>query len=131
MRARGASAQRAWDPSPPIRSCAGSARAPTARSSPARATRSRPQPVEGYIAACEALGACDLGPELIRLDLPVLCLGGAEDVSTTPDAMRTLAAAIPGAGCEIVPGAGHLPPAEAPAAVAAHVERFARHACAP
>ncbi|MFO6464283.1 alpha/beta fold hydrolase [Jannaschia sp. KMU-145] len=84
------------------------------------------QPVAGYLAACRAIGACNLSADLARLKLPVLCLGGAEDVSTPPDTMRALAAGLPRATCEIVAGAGHLPPVETPDAVAALVAAFVR-----
>ena len=84
------------------------------------------QPVEGYLAACEAIAACDLTAETSRLAVPVLCLGGSEDISTPPETIRALAAAIPGASCEIVGGAGHLPPVEAPAVLADTIARFVR-----
>lgn len=84
------------------------------------------QPVDGYVAACAAIAACDLGPELPRLRTPCLCLGGAADRSTTPDMLRALTDALPDATCAILPGAGHLPPVETPDAVAARIETFAR-----
>ena len=84
------------------------------------------QPVDGYLAACAAIGGCDLTAELPRLDLPVQCLGGEEDVSTTAEGMRALAAALPDAACAILNGVGHLPPVEAPDAVARIVEAFVR-----
>jgi len=46
--------------------------------------------------------------------LPVLVIGGAEDVITPPDGMRALAAAIPDAKLAIVPG-GHMAALEHPA----------------
>lgn len=82
------------------------------------------QPVDGYLAACAAIGATDLSDRLYELDLPVLCLGGAEDVSTPPDTIRRLAAALPRAEVEIIDGAGHLPPLERPEAMARVIMAF-------
>ncbi|MEM7709393.1 MAG: alpha/beta fold hydrolase [Pseudomonadota bacterium] len=82
------------------------------------------QPVDGYLAACRAIGACDLTDALPRLDLPVLCLGGSEDVSTPPNALHRLATDLPDATCTIVDGVGHMPSVEDPDAVAAHLIRF-------
>lgn len=82
------------------------------------------QDVEGYAAACRAIADTDLSDDLSGLDLPCLCLGGSADVSTTPETIRALAAALPRARARIVDGAGHLPPVEAPDAVADAIRRF-------
>jgi len=42
---------------------------------------------------------------------------GVEDAMTPVDLARGMASAIPGARLEVIPGAGHLPPLEAPAEV--------------
>jgi pimeloyl-ACP methyl ester carboxylesterase len=65
----------------------------------------------------------DARPELPGLDLPVLCLVGADDRITPPDGMRAMAAAIPHATFEIVPG-GHAAPLEHPAEANAAIARF-------
>jgi 3-oxoadipate enol-lactonase len=44
---------------------------------------------------------------LTRLDFPVLCMAGAEDVLHPPDAVEVLASLIPGARFVRVPDAGH------------------------
>lgn len=90
------------------------------------------QPVAGYAAACTAIGAGDLTERLPELDLPALCLAGALDASTSPDAMRTMAQDLPRGEMAIVAGAGHMAPFEAPEKVADLLARFvrARHSTA-
>ncbi|MGV9273533.1 bifunctional 3-oxoadipate enol-lactonase/4-carboxymuconolactone decarboxylase PcaDC [Streptomyces griseosporeus] len=70
-----------------------------------------------YIAACEALAAFDVRPELGRVGVPTLVLVGSEDQVTGPAEARTLVAGIPDARLAVVPGASHLVPVEQPAAV--------------
>jgi 3-oxoadipate enol-lactonase/4-carboxymuconolactone decarboxylase len=70
-----------------------------------------------YIAACEALAAFDVRPELGRVGAPTLVLVGSEDQVTGPAEARTLVAGIPDARLAVVPGASHLVPVEQPAAV--------------
>ncbi|MFJ5772938.1 alpha/beta fold hydrolase [Streptomyces sp. NPDC093094] len=70
-----------------------------------------------YIAACEALAAFDVRPELTRVGVPTLVLVGSEDQVTGPAEARTLVAGIPDARLAVVPGASHLVPVEQPAAV--------------
>ena len=55
---------------------------------------------------------------LPTIKVPTLVLCGAEDQLIPVAAHQAMAAAIPGAHLQIVPGAGHLPPMEAPAVVA-------------
>ncbi|GAA3851594.1 alpha/beta fold hydrolase [Streptomyces coacervatus] len=70
-----------------------------------------------YIAACEALAAFDVRPELGRVGVPTLVLVGSEDKVTGPAEARTLVAGIPDARLAVVPGASHLVPVEQPVAV--------------
>lgn len=63
--------------------------------------------------------------ELPRLDLPVHCMAGELDPKFRRLAERT-AAALPRGTVEIVPGAGHNLPLEAPGAVAAAISRSLR-----
>ncbi|WP_433544986.1 alpha/beta fold hydrolase [Streptomyces sp. CA-294286] len=70
-----------------------------------------------YIAACEALAAFDVRPELGRIAAETLVVVGAEDQVTGPADARTLVAGIPDARLALVPGASHLAPVEQPAAV--------------
>jgi 3-oxoadipate enol-lactonase len=75
-------------------------------------------PVAGYLGCCAAIAHTDLRESTAGLRLPVLAIGGAEDGSTPPDLVRETAESIPGARFELIRGAGHIPPAEAPEALA-------------
>ena len=74
---------------------------------------------DGYIAACGALAGADQTTATSALRLPTLVIAGAEDGSTPPDLVRATARLIPGAEFQIIPGTGHLPCVEDPAAYAA------------
>ncbi|MFC7693206.1 alpha/beta fold hydrolase [Paeniroseomonas aquatica] len=65
------------------------------------------------------LGRPDSGPDLPGLRLPTLVAVGEADALTPPALAAEIAAAIPGARLHRIPGCGHLPPLEAPAAVTA------------
>ena len=52
---------------------------------------------EGYAACAEALARWDARAQLDKISAPTLVIGGADDPSTTPAALRDLASAIPGA----------------------------------
>lgn len=69
----------------------------------------------GYAGCCAVLRDTDLRADLHRVIHPTLVIGGGVDVSTTPDAMRALAAAISGASVLILDGASHLSNLESPA----------------
>ena len=80
--------------------------------------------VPGYIAACRALGAADQTAATATLRLPTLVIAGDQDGASPPDLVRATADLIPGAAFHVIPGAGHLPPVETPAAWAALVAPF-------
>ncbi|GGC40749.1 hydrolase [Siccirubricoccus deserti] len=61
----------------------------------------------------------DSRPDLPGIRLPTLVAVGEADALTPPDLAEEIAAAIPDARLEVIPGCGHLPPLEAPAAVTA------------
>jgi 3-oxoadipate enol-lactonase len=62
----------------------------------------------GYVACCRAIEIWDHRERLGAVTAPTLVLGGAEDRSTPVEPhSRTIAAGIPGARLEVVPGA-HL-----------------------
>jgi 3-oxoadipate enol-lactonase len=82
------------------------------------------QPVEGYAGTCAAIRDADFTEVARRLAVPVLCVVGAEDGSTPPELVRSLAELVPGAGYELIPGAAHIPCVEAPDAFLAHLRRF-------
>ena len=56
----------------------------------------------------------DRAGELGAIRCPTLVVCGEADQVTPPAEMRRMADAIPGAAFAILPGAGHLPPVEAP-----------------
>lgn len=73
--------------------------------------------LDGYDATCRALGDFDARQALAGLDMPVAILVGEEDYAT-PEAMaRQLHQGIVGSTLEILRGARHLTPLEAPLAV--------------
>ncbi|MHB8765579.1 MAG: alpha/beta fold hydrolase [Deferrisomatales bacterium] len=84
----------------------------------------------------------DLGPEAFGADVqailkrgsyedvlplvrvPALFVAGEHDALTPVDAARAMAREVPGARVEVIPGAGHLPPLEAPEPVARLLASF-------
>ena len=75
-------------------------------------------PATGYAATCAAIRDSDLTETTRALRLPALCIAGTEDRATPPELVRALAALIPGALFEMLGECAHLPPVEAPEAVA-------------
>ncbi|MCB8838959.1 3-oxoadipate enol-lactonase [Aurantimonas sp. VKM B-3413] len=82
-------------------------------------------PVAGYVGSCAALRDADYTEAAKALALPVLCIVGDQDGSTPPDLVRATSQLIPGAGFEIVAGAGHLPCIEQAEKTGALVHDFA------
>jgi 3-oxoadipate enol-lactonase len=82
------------------------------------------QDVEGYIASCTALREADFTAAAGRIKIPAICVVGDQDGSTPAALVQIFATLIPGARCEIIAGAGHLPCIEQPAAFAALVRTF-------
>lgn len=68
----------------------------------------RATPVAGYIGCCHAIAGLDFTDRLTAITTPTLVLVGDQDAGTPPAMARTLAAGIPGARLEIIPGAAHL-----------------------
>lgn len=83
-------------------------------------------PVEGYLAACEALRDADLSEELGAITAKTLVLFGAKDLATPPELGRALAETLADARFEQIEASGHLPPVEQPEAVADVMIRFFR-----
>ena len=85
-------------------------------------------PVAGLVGALSAMrdraGSESLLPTLAGI--PTLVMVGAADILTPPEQARAMAEAIPGAQLAIVPGAGHLPPVEQPAATTENLREFLR-----
>ena len=62
--------------------------------------------------------------QLGKIRAPTLVLVGEKDQPTPPFRARRIAAGIPGAQLDIIPGAGHLCTIEDPDAVNAALDRF-------
>ncbi|MFT3663785.1 alpha/beta fold hydrolase [Piscinibacter sp.] len=63
------------------------------------------------------MGAADQRGALPAITCPTLVVCGEGDAVTPPECSREMAAAIPGARLEWLPGCGHMPTMEKPAAV--------------
>jgi pimeloyl-ACP methyl ester carboxylesterase len=76
-------------------------------------------------AALHGLAArADSRETLPTIGVPALVLVGAEDVLTPPSESTTMAAAIPRARLDVIPGAGHIANLESPAATNAALRAF-------
>jgi pimeloyl-ACP methyl ester carboxylesterase len=83
--------------------------------------------VDGMVGSLTAMASRpDSTPILPTIACPTLVLVGTEDNITPPPMAREMHAAIPGAELAEIPGAGHLAPLEAPAAVNATIAAFLR-----
>jgi 3-oxoadipate enol-lactonase len=69
---------------------------------------------EVFQAACAALAALDLRPELAKVKVPVLVLVGEHDEATPPPMSHELAALLPNARLQIIPGCAHVPQLQSP-----------------
>src|SRR4051812_45409821 len=67
-----------------------------------------------FCAACAALAELDLRPQLGRVKMPVLVLVGEHDEATPPPMSVELAAGLPNAHLEIIPGCAHVPQLQSP-----------------
>jgi pimeloyl-ACP methyl ester carboxylesterase len=85
-------------------------------------------PVSGIVGALGALrDRPDSTDDLPGLaGMPVLVVVGEEDEVTPPAQARAMAEAIPGARVVVIPGAGHVPPLERPAATTQALVDFLR-----
>jgi 3-oxoadipate enol-lactonase len=68
----------------------------------------RATPTAGYIGCCHAIAGLDFLDRVKALRVPTLVLVGDQDAGTPPAMARDLAAAIPAARLEVIPGAAHL-----------------------
>lgn len=81
--------------------------------------------LEGVAGASEAMmNRPDSSPDLPGIDVPTLVVVGEEDALTPVKDSRAMAAAIPGARLEVIPGAGHLSNLERPEAFSLLVREF-------
>jgi len=69
---------------------------------------------EVFRAACDALAGLDFRPELGKVRVPVLVLVGEHDEATPPPMSQELAAGLPRARLEIIPGCAHVPQLQSP-----------------
>ena len=81
-------------------------------------------PVSGFRAAVRCLPTHDVRSRLGHVTAPTLVIVGELDRETPVEYARTLATGIPNADLAIIPGVGHLTPAEAPDEFNALVARF-------
>ncbi|MCA1683005.1 MAG: alpha/beta hydrolase [Actinobacteria bacterium] len=82
-------------------------------------------PPAGVIAALEAMkGRPDATAELATIGVPTLVVVGEHDEPSPPAEAEAMAAAIPGARLEVIPGAGHLSNLERPEVFTAALETF-------
>lgn len=65
-------------------------------------------PAQSFIAAAQAITGLDHLDALASLRCPTLVIGGDQDTAAPPQAVATLAEAIPGATLEMLPGAHML-----------------------
>jgi 3-oxoadipate enol-lactonase len=85
-------------------------------------------PPATYRAAVRCLVTFDERASLASIRTPVLCLAGEADQTAPAQVMERMAARIPGARFASLPGAGHLPNLETPAAFDAAILDFLRQA---
>ena len=62
---------------------------------------------DGYAQACSLLGSADIIEDARKIEVPTLVLCGNADAVTPTDGCRRIAAAIPGARFQTLPGVGH------------------------
>jgi 3-oxoadipate enol-lactonase len=83
-------------------------------------------PAETYRAAVQCLTGFDERANLASIRIPVLCLAGEHDRNAPPPMMERMASRIPSARYVCLPGVGHLPNLERPAAFDAAIFEFLR-----
>ena len=88
-------------------------------------------PPATYRAAVRCLVTFDERASLPSICVPVLCLAGEADQTAAAKVMERMAARIPGARFASLPGAGHLPNLETPAAFDTAILDFLCQALAP
>ena len=64
--------------------------------------------VRGWAQGWRAISKIDTLPHLARLRVPALCIAGELDVSSTPQDVKRMADAIPGAQYQVIAGAPHM-----------------------
>ena len=82
------------------------------------------QPAEDYAFACAASALYDVEGKMRRIISPTFVVAGEHDVLLPPALSEQVAATIPGAQFEIMPGAAHFVPYQAADAFARRVAAF-------
>lgn len=80
--------------------------------------------VHGYVTTSAAIRDADYRDRAAALALPAIAVVGESDGATPPELVRQTAQMIPGCGFEVIAGAGHIPSAEQPEALAAIIGGF-------
>ena len=83
-------------------------------------------PADTYRAAVRCLVGFDERAHLAKIGVPVLCLAGEKDPNAPAAGVERMTGKIPGARYLCLPGVGHLPNLEAPAAFDAAIVDFLR-----
>ncbi|HSD53595.1 MAG TPA: alpha/beta fold hydrolase [Burkholderiales bacterium] len=86
--------------------------------------------VQGWAQAWRAIAGIDTAPRLADIRVPTLCIAGEVDVSSPPQVVAAIAAAIPGARFTTIPGAPHMLFIEQPQVVARQILAFLDEVCA-
>jgi 3-oxoadipate enol-lactonase len=89
-----------------------------------RKAKLAPANADCFARACLALAALDLRGSLGRIGNPTLVLCGSLDQTTPPAMAQELARGIAGADYLEIPGSGHCPMLEQPAALIAAITKF-------
>jgi 3-oxoadipate enol-lactonase len=77
-----------------------------------------------FRAACAQLAGLDLRSELCKVKIPTLVLVGEQDEATPPPMSRELAAGLPDARLNIIPGCAHVPQLQVPKIFLATIADF-------
>ncbi len=80
---------------------------------------------KGYIHCCEAIRDADLTENVQKIQAETLCIVGTEDLSTTPELVKSLVALMPHASLEEIEGSGHIPCVDAPEKLLSLIYTFA------
>lgn len=82
-------------------------------------------PDEGYASCCEALAGWDFRDRLAEIIVPVLTIAGAEDPSTPPEILQSIADGVGGTSrAEVLSPAAHVPTFERREEVNALLQEF-------
>lgn len=81
-------------------------------------------PEATYRRVLAAIVAFDRRAALPAIAVPTLCLAGSHDRTAPPEVLERMAARIPGARFQVLPGAGHIANVETPAAFDRAVVEF-------